>query len=121
MHERQETQERREQTRERQLEHDALLDWLTPLDYTAQQHDFVNRRQAGTGQWLLDSAEFQAWLEADHQTLFCPGIPGAGKTILTSIVVEELTTRFPMTQVLALRISTVTSSVKKNRKLTTYS
>jgi Cdc6-like AAA superfamily ATPase len=26
--------------------------------------------------------------------LFCPGIPGAGKTILTSIVVEELTTRF---------------------------
>jgi len=26
--------------------------------------------------------------------LFCPGIPGAGKTILTSIVVEELITRF---------------------------
>jgi Cdc6-like AAA superfamily ATPase len=26
--------------------------------------------------------------------LFCPGIPGAGKTILTSIVVQELTTRF---------------------------
>jgi hypothetical protein len=30
----------------------------------------------------------------DKQTLFCPGIPGAGKTILTSIVVEELATRF---------------------------
>lgn len=26
--------------------------------------------------------------------MFCPGIPGAGKTILTSIVVEELTSRF---------------------------
>ena len=26
--------------------------------------------------------------------LFCPGIPGAGKTILTSIVVDDLTTRF---------------------------
>ena len=26
--------------------------------------------------------------------MFCPGIPGAGKTILTSIVVEELSTRF---------------------------
>jgi hypothetical protein len=26
--------------------------------------------------------------------LFCPGIPGAGKTILTSIIVQELTTRF---------------------------
>ena len=32
--------------------------------------------------------------ETDKQTLFCPGIPGAGKTILTSIIVEELTTRF---------------------------
>jgi hypothetical protein len=26
--------------------------------------------------------------------LFCPGIPGAGKTILTSIVVDDLITRF---------------------------
>jgi Cdc6-like AAA superfamily ATPase len=26
--------------------------------------------------------------------LFCPGIPGAGKTILTSIVIDELTARF---------------------------
>jgi hypothetical protein len=83
-------QEDRQQRDERQ----SILTWLTPTDYTAQQHDFVSRRQAGTGQWLLDSAEFRAWLETDKQTLFCPGIPGAGKTILTSIVVQELTTRF---------------------------
>src|SRR5205085_1151644 len=29
-----------------------------------------------------------------NQTLFCPGMPGAGKTILTSIVVEHLWTEF---------------------------
>ncbi|KAK5660449.1 hypothetical protein OQA88_12994 [Cercophora sp. LCS_1] len=28
------------------------------------------------------------------QTLFCPGIPGSGKTILTSIVIDKLTTEF---------------------------
>jgi hypothetical protein len=72
----------------------TVLDWLTPVDYALQQSDFINRRQAGTGQWLIDSAEFKVWVENDKQTLFCPGIPGAGKTILTSIVVEELTTRF---------------------------
>ena len=33
-------------------------------------------------------------MNTDKQTLFCPGIPGSGKTILTSIVVEELTKRF---------------------------
>ena len=71
-----------------------ILDWITPIDYALQQSDFISRRQAGTGQWLLDSAEFKAWVETDERTLFCPGIPGAGKTILTSIVVEELFTRF---------------------------
>ena len=71
-----------------------ILDWLTPVNYGSQQSDFINRRQPGTGQWLLESEEFQTWLSSEQRTLFCPGIPGAGKTILTSVVVEELTSRF---------------------------
>ncbi|KAB5570506.1 ankyrin repeat-containing domain protein [Coniochaeta sp. 2T2.1] len=71
-----------------------ILAWLSPVDYASEQTDFINQRQAGTGQWLLNSTEFQAWLQASNQTMFCPGIPGAGKTILASIVVDELTTRF---------------------------
>jgi hypothetical protein len=38
--------------------------------------------------------EYQVWLKINNQTLFCPGIPGAGKTILTSIVVADLYERF---------------------------
>ncbi len=75
-------------------EQQAILDWLTPVDYAPQQNDFLKQRQAGTGRWLLDSAEFKSWVKTKKQTLFCPGIPGAGKTILTSIAVEELSTRF---------------------------
>jgi hypothetical protein len=75
-----------------------ILDWISPVNFASQQSDFLNRRQTGTGQWLLDSDMFQEWLQADKQTdnqiLFCPGIPGAGKTILTSIVIDELQTRF---------------------------
>ena len=71
-----------------------ILNWITSIDYAPQQSDFIRRREAGTGQWLLGSPEFQVWLKTSKQTLFCPGIPGAGKTILTSIVVEELNTRF---------------------------
>ena len=84
----------RHDNRERREEFQAILDWLTSVDYIPQQNDFIARRQEGTGQWLLDSIEFQTWLETEKQTLFCPGIPGAGKTILTSIVIEELTARF---------------------------
>jgi len=75
-------------------EHREILDWFTPIDYAPQHNDFINRRQPGTGQWLLDSAEYRTWLKTNKQTLFCPGIPGAGKTILTSIVVDDLCNRF---------------------------
>jgi hypothetical protein len=83
-------------------EQQAILDWLTLVDHAPQQNDFLRHRQAGTGQWLLDSAGFKGWVENKKQTLFCPGIPGAGKTILTSIVVEELSTRFQDDKSIAL-------------------
>jgi Cdc6-like AAA superfamily ATPase len=76
-------------------EHRAIADWLTPIDYTTQQSDFIARRQEGTGQWLLDSNEFQEWLTESKRTLFCPGMPGAGKTMIASIVVDHLFTKFP--------------------------
>src|SRR6266496_4310829 len=75
-------------------EHDTILNWITPIDHASQQNDIFNRRQPGTGRWLLESVEYQTWLNADKRTLFCPGIPGAGKTILTSIIVDNLRTRY---------------------------
>jgi hypothetical protein len=75
-------------------EQQAILNWLTPIDFSAQQSDFISRLQEGTGQWLLNSDEFQTWLNKSRQTLFCPGIPGAGKTMITSIVVNHLRTEF---------------------------
>ena len=81
---------KRTEDQERQL----IYDWLTPVDYGTQQSDFRSRRQEGTGQWLLNSDEFQKWVNQPKQTLFCPGIPGAGKTIMTSVVVDHLDAMF---------------------------
>jgi Cdc6-like AAA superfamily ATPase len=80
--------------RERHEEHQAILDWLTPIDYAPQQSDFIARRQEGTGQWLLNSGQFREWLTQGKQTLFCPGMPGAGKTMIASIVVDHLCGKF---------------------------
>ncbi|KAF3209746.1 hypothetical protein TWF679_007284 [Orbilia oligospora] len=77
----------------------AILNWLTEIDYGPQQSDYRSRRQAGTGQWLLDSPEFQEWVAGDKQSLFCPGIPGAGKTIIASIVVDYLVSKVGNTKV----------------------
>ena len=73
----------RQDNREYHEEQRAIVDWLTSIDYAAQQGDFISRRQDGTEVWLLDSDEFHGWLNQKQQTLFCPGIPGAGKTMIT--------------------------------------
>ena len=71
-----------------------ILDWLTKTTYGPKQTDNFSRRQKGTGRWLLESDEFLKWRVEAKQTLFCPGIPGAGKTVLTSTVVNDLKTKF---------------------------
>lgn len=81
-------------SRQHDQDRQTILDWLTPIGYGAQQSDFLSRRQEGTGQWLLDSAEFKRWCDRDKNTLFCPGMPGAGKTIMVSIVIEHLHTKY---------------------------
>jgi Cdc6-like AAA superfamily ATPase len=80
--------------RQNDQERRIILDWLSPIDYAPQQSDFISRQQEGTAQWLLNSDEFQEWLKQSTQTLFCPGIPGAGKTIITSIIIDHLWTKF---------------------------
>ena len=72
----------------------VILKWLANIDYAHQQSDIFRRRQEGSGQWLLNSDIFKNWVSQSKQTLFCPGIPGAGKTVITSIVVEHLLTEF---------------------------
>ncbi|OTA95054.1 hypothetical protein M434DRAFT_29263 [Hypoxylon sp. CO27-5] len=57
-----------------------VLKWLSPINYATQQSDLRERRQPGTSQWFLRQTEYQIWLRTLEQTLFCPGIPGGGKT-----------------------------------------
>jgi hypothetical protein len=75
-------------------EQQTILSWLTPADYSAQQNDYFGRRQEGTGEWLLESDKFQGWKNNKRHILFCSGIPGAGKTMITSIVVDRLFKEF---------------------------
>jgi len=66
------------------------MEWLSPTDFPAQQHDMITQRQEGTGQWFLDSLEFKRWLQGSLKTLFCPGIPGAGKTMMAATAIDHL-------------------------------
>jgi hypothetical protein len=43
---------------------------------------------------VLHSPEYQYWLTTNNETLFCPGMLGTGKTILTAVVIDSLTAEF---------------------------
>ena len=67
-----------------------MLEWLSTADFPTQQVDFISRREPGTGQWFLDSPEFDVWLKGPKSTLFCSGIPGAGKTMMAAVTIDHL-------------------------------
>ncbi|RSL46940.1 hypothetical protein CEP53_010127 [Fusarium sp. AF-6] len=71
-----------------------ILDWVTPFDYAPVQREHFSKSLTGTCQLFLGSNEFHQWVDTIIQTLFCGGIPGAGKTVMTSIVVNSLQQRF---------------------------
>ena len=70
--------------------HRIITDWLSTADFPAKQSDFIASREPGTGEWFLDSPEFTTWLCTSKGTLFCPGIPGAGKTMIAAITINHL-------------------------------
>lgn len=59
--------------------------------FDAESAHYVNlgARQSGTGLWLLESAEFESWLNTRGSKLWCYGIPGAGKSVLAALAIQE--------------------------------
>ena len=68
----------------------TILDWICQRDYHEQHRDYIDRHQTDTGEWFLQDPKFQDWMQSDESTLFCPGIPGAGKTIMAALVIDRL-------------------------------
>ncbi|KAF5139339.1 hypothetical protein E5D57_003134 [Metarhizium anisopliae] len=77
--------------KQQRKERDDILDLIiSSPTYEDQHRNILKQRHPGTGQWFLESSEFTEWLWGDCQSLYCPGIPGAGKTVLASIAIEHV-------------------------------
>ncbi|CCX10850.1 Similar to Inversin; acc. no. Q9Y283 [Pyronema omphalodes CBS 100304] len=75
---------------------------ISPLEPHKRHHEIKLKRLEGTGGWFLQKPEFQHWRDrlrtsdgqGNSSVLACSGIPGAGKSIICSLVIDELTSRF---------------------------
>ncbi|KAF5326452.1 hypothetical protein D9611_000968 [Ephemerocybe angulata] len=64
--------------------------WLSPMDARSIQHDVFSKRTIGTGSWFVEGAEYKRWLRGEQKVLWVTGMPGAGKSMLTTIAVNDL-------------------------------
>ena len=67
-----------------------ICSWLLAPDPSTNYHKAQKQRQADTGLWLLESAKLAKWKESAASRLWLYGIPGCGKTILSSTIIEHL-------------------------------
>ncbi|OMP85154.1 Sensor protein gacS [Diplodia seriata] len=65
-----------------------VLQFFGTVDPTERHQTSVSLRHPNTGLWLLESDEVQEWLNDSSARLWLSGIPGAGKTVLASAVIE---------------------------------
>jgi hypothetical protein len=83
-----------QQFRELKLSHeqDEIIRWLRYTDPSTNHNAACEMREPLTGNWLLQSNDFIKWKRESKQFLWIHGIPGCGKTILSSTVVEHIKT-----------------------------
>ncbi|KAK2606195.1 hypothetical protein QQS21_003366 [Conoideocrella luteorostrata] len=73
----------------------AVNKWLKPTDVETDQvcYSRIRSECPGSGRWLLKKTSFQEWFDPRYPVipplLWLNGIPGAGKTVLASLVIEE--------------------------------
>ncbi|EWC43477.1 hypothetical protein DRE_07556 [Drechslerella stenobrocha 248] len=66
-----------------------ILDWFST--YKTWKHAEMKReRYPGTSVWFRDCQEYKDWLAIPKSALWFDGIPGAGKSVLTSAIIEDL-------------------------------
>ncbi|TFK17184.1 hypothetical protein FA15DRAFT_605593 [Coprinopsis marcescibilis] len=68
----------------------VVAEALSPINFRNFLVDHLRKRVGKTGRWVLSEAKFRKWRKAPRGILWGTGMPGAGKTILASIIVEYL-------------------------------
>ncbi|KAK7419209.1 hypothetical protein QQZ08_010978 [Neonectria magnoliae] len=68
-----------------------ILEWVSPIPYGKHHVTVKEARTSGTCKWLLHDRKFQEWEEINSPAiLWLQGSPGAGKTFLTSRVIDHV-------------------------------
>lgn len=73
----------------------ALLNWLTLDDHSSTYRAHLSKRMEHSGSWFLKHDKYQSWFDGHGETnlLYCPGVPGAGKSFMATGVIDSMLQR----------------------------
>jgi hypothetical protein len=75
------------------LERQRILDYFLFVNPHENFKTSLKLRYPTTGFWLTENEIFSAWLRGTTSHLWLSGIPGAGKTVLSSLIIQECMNR----------------------------
>jgi Cdc6-like AAA superfamily ATPase len=67
-----------------------IIRWLSAPDPSTNHNRASSEHHDGTGLWFVHGDLFQAWQRQKKSILWLHGIPGCGKTVLSSAIIEHL-------------------------------
>lgn len=67
-----------------------VLRWLSPMQDESDYNTILGRAAKGSGTWFLESSLFREWYGGKTACLWCSGAPGAGKTVIATLVLDYI-------------------------------
>jgi hypothetical protein len=70
---------------------DHVIKWLwSSANPSTNHHAARSKHEPGTGAWLIESEGFENWQTNANRLMWIHAIPGAGKTILCSTIIDQI-------------------------------
>jgi Cdc6-like AAA superfamily ATPase len=69
---------------------DRIQKWLSPPDPSTNYNKALQQCHEGTGLWFLGCDSFEHWRITPNSFLWLHGLPGCGKTVLSSTIIQSL-------------------------------
>ncbi|CCX30790.1 Similar to Inversin-B; acc. no. Q71S21 [Pyronema omphalodes CBS 100304] len=75
-----------------EAEYTKILRFISPLEPHRMHQDIRHKRLKGTCLWFMKRPEFEEWHSAEdsNHVLVCYGIPGSGKSVMSSAVIDNI-------------------------------